>query len=53
MLAQCNDTASNQPCWRLIQDPNCTDYPTGLSIEVVRSVEPPPDTHIFARCVTE
>ncbi len=53
VLAQCNDTASNQPCWRLIQDPNCTDYPTGLSIEVVRSVEPPPDTHIFARCVTE
>lgn len=56
LLPKCSSdtgTPSNQPCWRLIQDPNCSDYPTGLSIEVARTQDPAQDTHIFARCATE
>jgi hypothetical protein len=48
VLPQCDATASNNNpgCWRVITDSmNCDPATTsGLAIEIVRAMEPPPDT---------
>jgi len=53
VVPECDAGATVQPCWRLVQNARCASYPTGLSLELVRSVEPPATARINASCVVE
>jgi hypothetical protein len=54
VLPACDAGATVQPCWRLIPDPDqCSSHPTGLAIDIVRTVALPPGTRIAASCVVE
>lgn len=53
ILPQCNDAASNTPCWRIGSDPmGCPTSPNNQVLETVDPNTPPPETHIIANCVT-
>ena len=45
---------TNMPCWRITTDEmNCTTNPDHYVLKIERSAAPPPETTIFANCVTE
>lgn len=51
-LAPCS-AVSGLPCWRPIDDPNCTDYPSGISVEVVTDQPWPRRSTVVAQCLVE
>jgi hypothetical protein len=60
LLAECNnlgapDSSSNLPCYTLLAESDCTEYPTGLALEVHygEGYPVPPGTRAVARCVGE
>ncbi|HWO24445.1 MAG TPA: hypothetical protein VNO30_37125 [Kofleriaceae bacterium] len=53
VLPACDEAISNKPCWRIATDPvNCTKAPNHI-LKIERTVAPPPETIVFANCVTE
>jgi hypothetical protein len=52
-IPECDASASVQPCWRLVPQPRCDTYPTGLALEIVRGAETPDTAFIHAQCVVE
>jgi hypothetical protein len=53
ILPACNESASNKPCWRIATDTmNCTRAPF-YTLKIERSEAPPPETIVFANCVTD
>jgi hypothetical protein len=54
VLAACNASNSNVPCWHIVTDTaQCTTSPGNLSLKIERGgMAPPPDTHVIANCVT-
>jgi hypothetical protein len=54
IIAACDATASNVPCWRIVPDlTRCALNPGNLALTVERGgIAPPPETHIVANCVT-
>jgi hypothetical protein len=54
IIPQCNEALSNKPCWHIASDPvNCAMAPNNQILKIERTVAPPPETIIFANCVTE
>lgn len=56
VLPTCDATASERPCWRLIEDPQrCIApwSPTHVSLTIERHDYAPAGTHVLASCVTE
>jgi hypothetical protein len=54
----CKMTDPNTPmmgttCWWTKQSPNCATSQTGLELELVRSMPPPPDSNVRVRCATK
>jgi hypothetical protein len=52
-IPECDATASVQPCWRLVADPQCSSFPTGLAFQIVGSEALPDSTYAHADCVVE
>ncbi|HWU86179.1 MAG TPA: hypothetical protein VN253_02845 [Kofleriaceae bacterium] len=57
ILPQCKESSpgvySNMPCWRISTDTmNCPKAPSHV-LKIERSEAPPPETTVFANCVTE
>lgn len=54
VLAACNGSNSNVPCWHIVEDlAQCTVNPKHLALKIERGgMAPPPDTHVIANCVT-
>jgi hypothetical protein len=53
IIPRCNDAASTKPCWRISVNAEECIPDDHLMLEVVRAVDPAPETHIIANCVTE
>ncbi len=55
VLAVCNDGRTNVPCYHFdVDTENCSNFPTQLALVIERgSSNPPPDTTVVARCVSE
>ncbi len=58
VLAQCNDAASNKPCWRIVKDAalcptSMGTNPDNFILKIERAESPPPETHVVSYCVTE
>jgi hypothetical protein len=50
------DDSSEIPCFRLVEDNNCSATPTGLALDINRGDPPqdaPPNTTVVARCLVE
>jgi hypothetical protein len=57
ILPECKESSpgvyTNQPCWRIASDPaNCMKPPHHV-LKIERTEAPPPQTIVFANCVTE
>jgi hypothetical protein len=53
VIPACNTALSNKPCWHIAVDADRCPADDQLALKIERSVDPPPDTHIIANCVTE
>jgi hypothetical protein len=53
VIPACNASQSNKPCWHIAVDADRCPADDQLALKIERSVDPPPDTHIIANCVTE
>ncbi len=53
IIPACDATASHKPCWRITADAMKCANDDHLMLQVERSQDPEPETHIIANCVTE
>jgi hypothetical protein len=54
IIPKCDNVGGQQPCWRLIEDAQCTDTATGLALEIDRGgASVPTGTEVVFRCVVQ
>jgi hypothetical protein len=53
VLPACDGSLSNKPCWHIVTDVNLCPTADHFILKIERAVAPPPETTVFANCVTK